>query len=135
MTIEETWVHHFQPETTQQSKQWKHLCFLHSKEAKTVMSAGKVNASIFWVAEGILLVDYLDKGHTFTGAYYADLLRQLWEKINKISAVNTRSALPPGQCSSHTYTVTMATIPKCGFQLVKDPLYSPDLAAFDYYLC
>ena len=38
-------------------------------------------ASIFWDA-GVLLVDYLDKGHTFTEAYYADI--QLWEKIKQI---------------------------------------------------
>ena len=84
MTIEETWVHHFQPETKQQSKQWKHLGFLHSKEAKTVMSTGQVMVSIFWDAEGVLLVDYLDKGHTFTEAYYVDLLRQLREEIKQI---------------------------------------------------
>ena len=38
------------------------------------MSAGKVMFSIFWDAQGVLLVDYVDKGHSLTGAYYADLL-------------------------------------------------------------
>ena len=46
------------------------------------MFAGKVMFSIFWDAEGgnilfndgVLLVDYVDKGHTITGAYYTDLL-------------------------------------------------------------
>ena len=47
---------------------------MFSKEAKTEMSAGKVMASIFWDPEGMLLVDYQDKAHTITGAYYADLL-------------------------------------------------------------
>ena len=41
-------------------------------------------ASIFWDAEGVLLVDYLDKGHTNTGACNADLLRQLREQIEQI---------------------------------------------------
>ena len=82
--MDETWVHHFQPETKQQSKQWKHLGYPPPKEAKTRMSTGKVIASIFWDAEGVLLVHYLDKGHTITGAYSADLLRQLWEKIKQI---------------------------------------------------
>ena len=31
-------------------------------------------------------------------------------------------------------TVAMAAIQKCGFQLVVDPPYSPDLASSDYYL-
>ena len=36
--------------------------------------------------------------------------------------------------TAHTSTVAMAAIQKCGFQLVKDPPYSPDLAPSDYYL-
>ena len=63
--MDETWIHHFQPETKQQSKQWKHLVPLPSKEAKTVMYVGRVMPSIFWDA-GVLLVDYLDKGYTFS---------------------------------------------------------------------
>ena len=42
VTMDETWVHQFQPERKQQSKQWKHLGTPPSKEAKTVMFAGKV---------------------------------------------------------------------------------------------
>ena len=82
-----------------------------------MMSAGKVMASMFWDAEGVLLVDYLDKGHTFTEAYYADLLRQLRDD----------------NAPAHRSTVDMTAIQKCGFQLVKDPPYSPDLARFEYY--
>lgn len=41
-------------------------------------------ASVSWNAEGVLLVDDLERGHTITGINYADLLRQLQEKIKKI---------------------------------------------------
>ena len=51
--MDETWVYHFQPETKHQSKQWKYKGSPPSKEAKTVMSASKVMASIFWDAEGL----------------------------------------------------------------------------------
>ena len=74
MTLDETWDHHFQPETKQQSKHWKHLGSL-PHNAKTGMSTGKVMASIFCDAEEVLLVDYLDKGHSITGAYYTDILK------------------------------------------------------------
>ena len=71
--MDEIWDHLFQPKTKQQSKQWKHLGSLPSKEVKTWMSAGKVMGSSVWDAKGVLLV-----------AYYADLLRQLQEKIKLI---------------------------------------------------
>ena len=31
-------------------------------------------ATVFWDAEGIVLIDYLEHGSTITGTYYADLI-------------------------------------------------------------
>ena len=44
------------------------------KKAKTVLSAGKVMATIFWDSHGIVLIDYLQKRKTITGEHYASLL-------------------------------------------------------------
>ncbi|KAK8379200.1 hypothetical protein O3P69_019210 [Scylla paramamosain] len=80
----ETWVHYFQPELKEQSKQWKHRGSPAPKRARPVISAGKVIASIFWGdSEGVLLVDYLTKGQSITEPYYANLLRQLREKLKE----------------------------------------------------
>ena len=65
MTTDETWVHYYTPETKQQSNN------------------GKVMASVFWDAKGILLLDYLPTGQTITGQYYANLLDQLQKKIRE----------------------------------------------------
>ena len=100
------------------------------------MSAGKVMASIFWDAEGVLLVDYLEKGHTITGTYYVNLLHQLREKIKSLR----RGKLARGvlfhqdNAPAHKSTVAMAAINECGFELLEHPPYSPDLAPSDYYL-
>jgi len=40
-------------------------------------------ASVFWDAEGILFVDYLEKGKTITKEYYSTLLTRLGEKIRE----------------------------------------------------
>jgi len=37
-------------------------------------------ASVFWDAEGILFIDYLEKGKTITREYYSNLLTRLDEK-------------------------------------------------------
>ena len=81
----------------------------------------------------MLLVDYLDT--TITGACYVDLLTQLREKMKQIqSGKLTRGVLfHQDNAPAHTSTVVMAAIQKCGFQLVVDPPYSPDLAPSDYY--
>ena len=38
-------------------------------------------ASVFWYAEGILFIDYLEKGKTITGEYYSNILTRLDEII------------------------------------------------------
>ena len=48
VTVDKTWVHHFTPETKEQSKQWKHPGSPPPKKGKSVPSAGKIIATVFW---------------------------------------------------------------------------------------
>jgi len=81
--MDETWIHHYTPETKQQSKQWTEAGCSAPKKISSVPSAGKVMASVFWDAEGILFIDYLEKGQTITGEYYFNLLTRLDGKIRE----------------------------------------------------
>lgn len=83
ITMDETWLHHYTPETKRQSMQWTGRGELAPKKAKTVPSAGKVMASVFWDARGIIYIDYLQKGRTITGAHYANQLDQLHKAIQQ----------------------------------------------------
>jgi hypothetical protein len=38
---------------------------------------------VFWDAEGILFIDYLEKGKTITTEYYSSLLTRLDEQIHE----------------------------------------------------
>ena len=40
-------------------------------------------ASVFWDAESILFIGYLEKGKTVAGKYYSNLLTRLEEKIRE----------------------------------------------------
>jgi hypothetical protein len=81
--MDETWIHHYTPESKQQSKQWTEAGCSAPNKKRSVPSAGKVVASVFWNAEGILFIDYLEKGETITREYYCNLLTRLDEKINE----------------------------------------------------
>jgi len=76
-TIEETWLYHYDPETKHQSMQWRHSGLSRSKKFRVQKSAGKFLASIFWVQDAILLIDYLSKGQTINAENYSSLLVQL----------------------------------------------------------
>jgi len=61
LTTEETWLYHYDPETKQQSMEWRHRVSPRPQKFRVQKSAGKVLASIFWDQDGILLIDYLPK--------------------------------------------------------------------------
>ena len=77
ITVDETWIHHYIPESKQQSKHWTEAGYSALKKTGSVPSAGKIMASVFWDAEGILFIDYLEKGKTISGEYYSYLLTRL----------------------------------------------------------
>jgi hypothetical protein len=76
-------VHHFTPNAKERSEQWTETGELASKKAKTVSSAGKVMASVFWDVRGIIFIDYLQIRKTINSEYYANLLRRLSDEIKK----------------------------------------------------
>jgi transposase len=61
ITMDGAWIHHYTPESKQQSKQWTETGCSAPKK-RWVPSAGKVMELVFWDAEGILFIDYLEKG-------------------------------------------------------------------------
>jgi histone-lysine N-methyltransferase SETMAR len=83
ITMDETRIHHYTPESKQQSKQWTEAGCSAPKKTRLIPSAGKVMASVFWDAESILFIDYLSKGKTITGKYYSNLLTRLNEIIRE----------------------------------------------------
>jgi len=58
VTVDETWIHWYTPETKEQSKQWTSPGEPAPKKAKTVPSAGKVMATVFWDLQGVIYIDY-----------------------------------------------------------------------------
>jgi len=49
VTVDETWLYHYDPKTTQQSMEWRHSGSPRPKKFRVQKSAGKVLASIFWI--------------------------------------------------------------------------------------
>jgi len=79
--MDETWIHHYTPESKQQSKQWteagcsalKRQGPFHQQESSWHWCFGMLKA---------FFIDYLEKGKTITGECYLDLLTRLDEKTS-----------------------------------------------------
>jgi len=135
ITMDETWIHHYTPESKQQSKQWIEAACSASKKTRLVPSAGKVMASVFWDAEGILFIDYLEKGKT-TGEYYSNLLTRLDEKIRekRPSLQRKKIVFHQDNASAHKSVLAMGKLRDLRYELLEHPPYSPDLAPSDFSL-
>jgi len=48
---------------------WKHVTSPPPRKFPLVVSARKLMATVFWDAEGIVLIDYLEHDSTITGTY------------------------------------------------------------------
>lgn len=136
VTGDETWVHHYQPESKQASKQWKHKDSPTPTKFKVVPSAGKVMATVFWDMRGVLLVDFQEHGRTVTAASYCSLLDRLKTAIrNKRPRLLTRGVLLlHDNARPHTARLTLEAVDNLGIEVLPHPPYSPDLAPSDYHL-
>ena len=83
VTGDETWIHHWDPESKLESMQWKHPGSPLPRKFHTRPSAGKVLAITFWDSKLILVVDYMSQKTTIMGEYYANLMRKLREVIKQ----------------------------------------------------
>lgn len=136
ITTDETWVHHYTPESKEQSRQWIEKGEPAPKKAKLTLSFNKVMATVFWDARGIIFIDYLQKGKTINGEYYAALLQRLSEEIKtkRPHLAKKKVLFHHDNAPAHTSMIAMSKIHDLRFELLPHPPYSPDLAPCDYHL-
>jgi hypothetical protein len=136
VTGDETWVHHYQPETKWKSMQWKRLTSPVAKKFKTKPSAGKLMSTIFWNSQGPILEDYLEHGTTVTSATYCDMLR----RGLKSAICSKRRGRPTegfqllhDNACPHTVAHTSETLRKLKWGVMQHPAHSPHLAPSDFH--
>ena len=98
-TMNETWLHHCDPQTKQQPTEWRHSG--SPRPPQKILSAKirwKILVSIFRDRDGILLIDYLPKGQTINAEYYLFLLVQLKDILKE----KRRGKFTKGSCSCTT---------------------------------
>ena len=93
-------------------------------------------ASVFWDARGIIFIDYLHKGRTINGKYYANLLQRLGNEIKekRPHLAKKKVLFHQENAPVHTSIIAMAKINELKFELLPHAHYSPDLALSNYFL-
>jgi len=92
--------------------------------------------TIFWDAEGVLLIDFMPYKATVTGVYYGDLLHKLLLAI-KEKRRGKLSQVPlhlHDNTPAHRSHAGQAALLESRFEEMRYPAYCPDLAPSDYRL-
>ncbi|GBP09864.1 Histone-lysine N-methyltransferase SETMAR [Eumeta japonica] len=111
VTVDETWVRQYDPESKQESMQWTKKGERPPKKFKVQKSASKLMVTIFWDSEGTR----------------GSRTEATWEVI-------ARSAVLQDNASVQTARVSRQALKDTGFSEIDHPPYSPDLAPRDYFL-
>jgi hypothetical protein len=82
-TGDESWVHHYQPESKRASMQWKHPSSPPTKNFKVTPSAGKFTLTVFWDCQRVLLTHFQKRGENMNSASYFEALLKLRDAIHR----------------------------------------------------
>jgi hypothetical protein len=85
VTGDESWAHHYQPESKRASIQWKYSCSPSTKSSKfkVTPSVGKVMLTVFWDSHAVLLAHFQKRGEHVNSASYCEDLLKLRDAIRK----------------------------------------------------
>ena len=75
ITTDETWFHYYDPETKQQSSQWKNVDSPPPKKAKVTKSLGKNMFILFMDRKGMILTHAVPRGQTVNADIYCKVCK------------------------------------------------------------
>ena len=98
--------------------------------------AGKFLSSAFWDMQGILFINYFEKGRSINSKYHIELLVCLKEEIAKKWPQMKKKKVLFHQDNAlrHKLITTMAKLHQLHFEQLLHVPYSPDLIPSDYWL-
>ncbi|GFU69757.1 histone-lysine N-methyltransferase SETMAR [Trichonephila clavipes] len=115
---------------------WQHRGSPVRTKFKQTLLVRKVMSTMFWDRKGILLIDFLPRGETVNADRYCETLRKLRRAIqNKRSGMLTAGVvLLHDNARPHMARRTTAVLTEFGWELFHHPLFSPDLAPYDFHV-
>jgi len=137
ITGDESWVYGYDPETKQQSSQWKSPESPRPKKARQSRTALKSMLIVFFDIRGIVHHEFVPQGQTVNAQFYCSVLRRLRENIRRKRPELWRAGnwlLHDDNAPSHRALATREFLAHNNVTTFPHPPYSPDLAPCDFFL-
>jgi len=137
ITGDESWLYNYDPETKQESLQWKTPSSPQPKKARQVRSNIKSMLIIFFDIRGIVHKEFVPPGQTVNGNFYCEVLRRLRENVRRKWPEmwkNGEWLLHHDNAPANTSLLVREFLTKNNMTTVPHPAYSPDLAPCIFYM-
>ena len=137
ITGDESWCYGYDPESKQQSSQWKHPTSPRPKKARQVKSSVKTMLICFFDVKGIVHKEFVPAGHTVNQTLYLAVLKRLRDSVRRKRPDLWQSGgwwLHHDNAPAHTALSVRQFLTKNGMTPLTHPPYSPDLAPCDFFL-
>jgi len=137
ITGDESWCYAYDPETKQQSSQWKSSTSPRPKKARRVKSKVKTMLISFFDANGIVHSEFVPNGRTVNQAFYLKVLKRLRDAVRRKRPELWQSGewwLHHDNAPAHKALSVKQFLTKNGMTQLIHPPYSPDLAPCDFFL-
>ncbi|GFS23622.1 histone-lysine N-methyltransferase SETMAR [Elysia marginata] len=129
VTGDESWVHHYDPESKHQLMEYRHKSSPSPRKFKVVASARKVMLTVFWGFRGNCSYgqEVLKQGNTVNSERYISTLRKLSVRLKRVSPTK-HAILHHNNARPHTSRQTEKALHKMNFVVLPHLSSSPDLA-------
>jgi len=137
ITGDETWIYAYDPETVNQSSEYRAKGEPRPKKSRQSKSKIKVMLTVFFDYRGVVHYEFLPPGQTVNKEYYLNVMRHLREAIRQKRPelwADNSWFLHHDNAPSHTALVLRDFFIKNSTHIVPQPPYSPDLAPSDFWL-
>lgn len=94
----------------------------------------KLMLCVWWMASGVVHWELLPRGQTINSEVYCAQLDRVQAKLQLRGIATARVCLQQDNARPHVSKQTLAKIEELGWDVLKHPPYSPDVAPSDYHL-
>lgn len=137
ITGDESWVYGYDPETKQQSSQWKLPNEPWPKKARQSRCNVKSMLIVFFDHESVVHHEYAPASQTINKEYYVEVLKRLRDAIRRKRPHFWQTGdwlLHHDNAPAHASNLVQQYLSKHNVTQLRQPPYSPDVAPCDFWL-